>query len=496
MADFDITIIGGGIIGTAIARDAAGRGLKVLLLEQNDLASGTSWASTKLIHGGLRYLEQYAFSMVQEALHERSTLLKMAPHIIWPSRFVLPHHTGLRPAWLLRLGLFIYDLLAGKNILPATRSIDLTKNEVGSPLHSHYHTAFEYSDCCVDDARFVILNAVDAAERGASIKTRTHFDNATRKDNEWLVSYTCADLSSQVSSRVLINAAGPWVDTVGSAMPSEIKRAEIKLVKGSHIVVPRLFDHNKSYIFQNADGRIVFAIPYQTDFTLIGTTEVKVSGNPAAASISDDEIAYLCQIANNYFQKTITPHDVVWTFAGVRALYDNRSLSTKDLSRDYLLMLDGDASKPPLLTIYGGKLTAARKLAEDAVEKLKPILPMKTAWTVQSHLPGGDFAWDKANDLIEQSHQKWPFLSDGHAKRLVRAYGTRIKNILGNSKSMADLGKRFGQDLTEAEVKYLMQHEWARTANDILWLRSKLGLRFTTEEKEQLETYMAGNIYA
>ncbi|MBY0427676.1 MAG: glycerol-3-phosphate dehydrogenase [Alphaproteobacteria bacterium] len=496
MTDFDITIIGGGINGTAIARDAAGRGLRVLLVEQHDLASGTSWASTKLIHGGLRYLEQYAFRMVQEALHERTTLLKMAPHIIWPSRFILPHHSGLRPAWLLRIGLFIYDALAGKNILPTTRTVDLTKDETGTPLQPHYRKAFEYSDCGVDDARFVVLNAVDAAERGAIIKTRTHFDNAVRQNNKWLISYTHAGVTTQVTSHALINAAGPWVEEVGRLMPKEINRAEIKLVKGSHIVVPRLFLHNKSYIFQNADGRIVFAIPYQNDFTLIGTTEVNVTGNPTAASISDDEINYLCNVANDYFQKSITSKDVVWTFAGVRALYDSRSLSAKDLSRDYLLMLDGDKTKPPLLTIYGGKLTAARRLAEAALEKLTPLLSMKAAWTAHSTLPGGNFAWNKADELVQKSLLQWPFLSKAHAWRLVRAYGTRIQTILGNAKSMTDCGKRFGEDLTEAEVKYLMQHEWAQTADDILWLRSKLGLRFTAEEKERLASYMAGNIYA
>lgn len=496
MADFDITIIGGGINGTAIARDAAGRGLRVLLLEQNDLASGTSWASTKLIHGGLRYVEQGAFRMVQEALHERNTLLITAPHIIWPSRFVLPHHAGLRPAWQLRIGLFIYDLLAGKSVLPKTRAVDLTKDETGTPLQPQYRHAFEYSDCCVDDARFVVLNAVDAEEHGASIITRAHFDGAERQNNDWLVSYSYAGASHLISSKTLINAAGPWVEEVGRVMPKDITKAEIKLVKGSHIVVPHLFAHNKSYIFQNNDGRIVFAIPYQTAFTLIGTTEVKVSGDPATASISDDEVTYLCNVANDYFRKSITPKHVVWTFAGVRALYDSRSLSEKDLSRDYLLMLDGDKTRPPLLTIYGGKLTAARRLAEAALEKLVGIIPMKHAWTAQFPLPGGDFAWDKADELIQKYRIQWPFLSAAHAQRLVRAYGTRIQTILGNAKSMSDLGKRFGEDLTEVEVKYLMQHEWARTADDILWLRSKLGLTFTAEEKEQLATYMAGNIYA
>ena len=496
MADVDITIIGGGINGTAIARDAAGRGLRVLLLEQHDLASGTSWASTKLIHGGLRYLEQGAFRMVQEGLHERTTLLKMAPHIIWPSRFILPHHAGLRPAWQLRIGLFIYDLLAGQNILPPTRSINLASDETGAPLQSKYQKAFEYSDCCVDDARFVVLNAVGAAEHGATIKTRSKFDRATRQPYQWLVTYTSANQSTTVTSKVLINAAGPWVEDVNSFMPKEINRAEIKLVKGSHIVVPRLFDHNRSYIFQNADGRIAFAIPYQTDFTLIGTTEVKTSGDPSQAKISDDEINYLCKISNDYFRKSITAQDVMWTFAGVRALYDNRSVNAKDLSRDFLLMLDGDKTTPPLLTIYGGKLTVARRLAEAALEKLSLLLPMNTAWTAHAPLPGGDFEWDKVDELIASLRRQWPFLTAEFAHRLIRAYGTRAKNILGHAKVISDLGECFGGDLTASEVNYLMQHEWAQTADDVLWLRSKLGLIFTPEQKERLTTYMSGQTHA
>jgi len=496
MADVDITIIGGGIIGTAIARDAAGRGLRVLLLEQNDLGSGTTWASTKLIHGGLRYLEQGAFRMVKEALQERTTLLKMAPHIIWPSRFILPHHTGLRPAWQLRIGLFIYDMLAGKSILPGTRSIDLKPDEKSNPLQPQFRRAFEYSDCCVDDARFVVLNAVDAAQRGASIKTRAKFERAERRDDEWLVSYTMTGKPVTTTSRVLINASGPWVEQVNTFMPQEIARAEVKLVKGSHIVVPRLFDHAKSYIFQSDDGRVVFAIPYQTDFTLIGTTEVKIPGNPAQAAISDDEITYLCKVANDYFRKSITPKDVVWTFAGVRALYDTRSLDTKDLSRDYLLMLDGDTTNPALLTIYGGKLTAARSLAEAALEKLAPLLSMKSAWTAHTPLPGGNFEWDKIDKLIKKCRQQWPFLTQPFAHRLVRAYGTRTKDVLGNAKTMADLGICFGDNLTEAEVNYLTQHEWAETANDVLWRRSKLGLRLNKEQKEHLTTYMLDKAHA
>ncbi|NDE89980.1 MAG: glycerol-3-phosphate dehydrogenase [Alphaproteobacteria bacterium] len=491
MADYDLTIIGGGINGTAIARDAAGRGLRVLLVEQNDLSSGTSWTSSKLIHGGLRYLEQGAFALVQEGLHERALLLHMAPHIIWPTRFVLPHHKALRPAWQLRLGLFIYDLLAGKSMLPGTCTVDLTTDDAGKPLQPHLRKGFEYSDCCVDDARLVILNAVDAAEHGADIRTRTYFERAERHNQHWHITLNAKSEQSTITSRALINAAGPWIEQVNAHMPSDIPRGAVKLVKGSHIVVPRLFDHNKAYIFQNADGRIVFAIPYHHNFTLIGTTDVIVSGDPAPGAASAEEITYLCKLANDYFKKSITPSDVVWNFSGIRALYDHRSISSKDLSRDYYLALDGDADHPPLLSIYGGKLTAARHLAETALEKLAPFLPMGERWTEHSSLPGGDFPWNGFDDMVKNVCKQWGFLTPAHARRLVRAYGTRITHILGGAKAMGDLGECFGADLTAREVCYLMQHEWAQTADDILWLRTKLGLYFNLQQKEKLASFIA-----
>lgn len=494
MPDFDITIIGGGINGTAIARDAAGRGLRVLLVEQNDLSSGTSWTSSKLIHGGLRYLEQYAFKLVQEGLHERSILLKMAPHIIWPARFILPHHSGLRPAWLLRVGLFIYDMLAGKNLLPGARSVDLTKDEAGTPLQDRYRLAFEYSDCCVDDSRLVVLNAIDAANRGADIRTRTRFEKAERRNNEWHISLNTKCQRSTITSRILINASGPWIEEVNTMMPPEIERSHVKQIKGSHIVVPRVFNHDKAYIFQNADGRIVFAIPYHTDFTLIGTTDVTVTGDPAKVAISEEEINYLCKLGSDYFKTPITKNSIVWSFAGIRALYDNRTLNEKDLSRDYLLQLDGNTTKPVLLSVYGGKLTAARHLAEVALERLAPFINMGKPWTAHSSLPGGDFAWDGITDFIDQSRKQWPFLTQTHATRLVRAYGTHISKIIGNAKTLADMGECFGADLTANEVRYLMKHEWAQTADDVLWLRSKLGLRFSSQQKENLSKFMASEI--
>jgi glycerol-3-phosphate dehydrogenase len=492
-ASFDIAIIGGGINGTAIARDAAGRNLRVLLVEQDDLGAGTSSTSTKLIHGGLRYLEHGAFKLVREGLYERALLLQMAPHLIWPCRFVLPHHKALRPVWLLRLGLFIYDTLGGKSLLPASRRLDLAGDEAGAALQPAYRTAFEYSDCCVDDARLVVINAVDASERGAKIRTRTRYEGAERKSGIWHITLNAQGQRETATAQALINASGPWIEGVNKAIPQSAVRPGIKLVKGSHIVVPRLFDHSNAYIFQNADGRIVFAIPYERDFTLIGTTEVPFAGDPASAAASSEETAYLCKVSNDYFRKAITPADAVWTFAGVRALYDNRSVSAKDLSRDYLLELEAENGKAPLLSIYGGKLTAARHLAEMALQRLAPFLPMDKAWTGKAPLPGGDFPWDGFDEQVLRARSRWPFLAPAHAARLIRAYGTRVDRILGDARSMGALGACFGGDLTENEVRYLMQQEWARTTDDLLWRRSKLGLRLTPPETEKLARFMGDN---
>jgi glycerol-3-phosphate dehydrogenase len=491
MADFDLTIIGGGINGTAIARDAAGRGLRVLLAEQNDLASGTSSASTKLIHGGLRYLEQGAFKLVREGLRERALLLRMAPHIIWPARFILPHHAALRPAWQLRLGLFLYDFLGGSDALPGTRRINLAHEETGAPLQPQFRTGFEYSDCCVDDARLVVLNALDAAERGATIQTRTRFEQAERRDGLWQITLLKDGSRSQITTSALINAAGPWIEQVNAAMPPDTARSHVRLVKGSHIVVPRLFTHDKAYIFQNADGRIVFAIPYEQYFTLIGTTEEAFTGDPASAAASPAEIAYLCKVATDHFRAPVTPKDVVWHFAGVRALYDNRSVQARDMSRDYLLELDAGASKAPLLSIYGGKLTAARHLAEMALARLAPFLKMSAPWTGSAALPGGDFPWDGMEALRHHARSRWPFLGERHAQRLLHAYGTRIDRVIGDAKRMEDLGICFGRDLTEREVYYLMQHEWAETAEDVLWRRSRLGLHLSEAEQAALSHFIA-----
>jgi len=490
MADFDLAIIGGGINGAGIARDAAGRGIRVLLLEQNDLASGTSSASTKLIHGGLRYLEQAAFRLVHEALAEREVLLRNAPHLIRPLRFVLPHHDTLRPAWQLRAGLFLYDRLGGREILPGTKVLDLTHGEVAVPLKRRYKLGFEYSDCRVDDSRLVVLNAVDAAERGALVRTRTRVVRADR-DGVWrLALKSRGGRRDIVTARVLVNATGPWVATVAAQILRRESSIPVRLVKGSHIVVPKLFGHDQAYIFQGGDGRVVFAIPYERDFTLIGTTDEDYDGDPGAAAASSDEITYLCRTANTYFRETIEPEHVVWAYAGVRPLHGDLTQAPKDISRDYLITLDAPHREAPLLTVYGGKITTYRRLAEEAMAKLAHFFPRTRPWTAHSALPGGDFVYDGMETLVARTQRTWPFLSAEHARRLASAYGTRVDDVLKTVKEPDDLGLRFGADLTAAEVHYLMDKEWARTADDVLWRRSKLGLRFNDMQRMMLDRFM------
>jgi glycerol-3-phosphate dehydrogenase len=492
---FDLAIIGGGINGVGIARDAVGRGLSVLLVEQNDLASGTSSASTKLIHGGLRYLEQGAFRLVREALAEREVMLRMAPHVIRPMRFVLPAHPGLRSALLLRIGLFVYDHLGGRKILPATTSLDLSDHALGMPLKPRFRRGFEYSDCWVDDARLVVLNAVDAAERGAAIRTRTRCMRADRTD-VWQLVLKAHGRRETVAARVLINATGAWVGQVAESVLRVPARVPVRLVKGSHIVVPRLFDHDRGYIFQTGDRRVVFALPFERDFTLIGTTDQNFIGNPAGAAPTPEEITYLCRSAGEYFREGVGLDQVVWTFAGVRSLHDDGSDRPEDVTREYHLVLDAQSRKAPLLTIYGGKITTYRKLAEAALSRLTHIFAMRRGWTATAPLPGGDFAHDALDALLEQARHTWPFLTEDHARRLVRAYGTRVDRVLGGAASMDDLGPRFGADLTAAEVRYLIAQEWAQNEDDVLWRRSKLGLRLAQEERAALGRFMAETVGA
>lgn len=483
---FDLAIIGGGINGAGIARDAAGRGLSVLLVEQGDLASGTSSASTKLIHGGLRYLEFYKFRLVRESLTEREILLRAAPHIIWPLRFVLPFRSGGRPWWMLRAGLLLYDHLGGRRLLPPTQVLDLRNDPAGEPLQSDLRRGFEYSDCWADDARLVVLTARDAAERGARIMPRTRCNAARPEDDLWALTLSNGTTEH---ARVLVNAAGPSVSRVLSDVVGQHAPTRIRMVKGSHIVVPRLFQHDRCYLLQNPDGRICFAIPWQNDFTLIGTTDEDFLGDPAGVAISAAEIDYLCHAVSSWFRSQITPADVVWSYAGVRPLRDDGATAAQEATRDYVLELTGT---PPVLSVFGGKITTFRRLAEAAMDRLAGIFPgLKPRWTAEASLPGGDFPWDGFAALRDDLVRQYPFLSLPYATRLVRAYGTRAAALLGDARSPADLGVTFGADLNEREVDWLIGTEWACTAEDILWRRSKLGLRFTPPEVTALEHYLA-----
>jgi glycerol-3-phosphate dehydrogenase len=490
MADFDLAIIGGGINGAGIARDAAGRGLRVLLVEQGDLASGTSQASSKLVHGGLRYLEHGALRLVRAALREREVLLRMAPHLIRPLRCVLPLDQRYRSPLLLRLGLFVYDMIGRREILPPTRSVDLAIDATGMPLRRHFHHGYEYSDCLVDDARLVVLNAVDAAERGADIRTRTRCVRAERGDT-WRLILNARGVREVVSARALVNAAGAWVDTVAERILRQKPSGRLRLQKGSHIVVPRLYDHDRAYILQAPDGRVVFTIPFQRDFTLIGTTDQGFAGDPAAVVPSEAEIDYLCGLVSTYFRATIVTADVVWAYAGVRALYDDGAGKPRDIGRDYRLVLEKSFGVAPLLTVYGGKLTTFRRLAEDALARLAPFFRPAPPWTAHSTLPGGDIAHDGVAALVERTLATWPFLRKEHAERLVGAYGTRVERVLQSAARPEDLGVSLGADLTAAEVRYLMAQEAAQTADDVLWRRSKLGLRLTPKERVGVEQFMA-----
>lgn len=486
---FDIFVIGGGINGCGIARDAAGRGLSVALAEMEDLAGATSSASTKLFHGGLRYLEYYEFRLVREALIERETLLRAMPHIAWPMRFVLPHHTGLRPWWLIRLGLFLYDNLGGRKILPATKTISLRNTPEGAPLKESFSRAFEYSDCWVEDSRLVVLNARDAEARGAEIMTRSKVVSAERVDDLWRITVEAEGETKDYMARALVNAGGPWVADIVQNVARQNSSEGVRLVRGSHIVTKRLFDHDKCYFFQGGDGRIIFAIPYETDFTLIGTTDQEHQGSARDAVCTPEESDYLRRFAGEYFKAPIKEQDIVWTYSGVRPLYDDGASSATEATRDYVLSLD-DAGAP-MLNIFGGKITTYRRLAESAFAELAPFLPeAKGDWSAGVPLPGGDFPVDGVDDLVAALRAKHGFLSDRWAKRLVRAYGTDAWAILGDATSADALGTDFGATLTEAELRWLMDKEYARTAEDVVWRRSKLGLRLSPEQIAGIDAFM------
>jgi glycerol-3-phosphate dehydrogenase len=499
---YDLAVIGGGINGAGIARDAAGRGAKVILLERGDLARGTSSASTKLIHGGLRYLEHYEFALVRESLIERERLWAIAPHIIWPLRFILPHQKGIRPAWLVRLGLFLYDHIGGRKLLPATRTVNLKTEPAGKPLRPEFVKAFEYSDCWVDDARLVVLNAMDATEHNADIRTRSEVTHLERRDGLWHI-----QISGQkpIVARAVANAAGPAVldllaRTSGHDRPSG---GTIRLVRGSHIVVRKMFDTPQAYFCQNPDGRIFFAIPYEDDFTLIGTTDADHKGSLDDIHATAEEIDYICASAAAYFKQTITAANVLYSFAGVRPLVDDGSGKPETASRGYHFELDVDADETaPILSVFGGKITTYRHLAESAVERLaKHLAVLKgESWTLRQPLPGGDFPIDGIERLTQDVQSAYPYVPEFLVHRWVRSYGTLIHSILSGaglsaSGSLADLGTDFGHGLYAVEVNYLISREWARSAEDILWRRSKLGLRFAEAETQKLEDYVHATLH-
>ncbi|EET49022.1 glycerol-3-phosphate dehydrogenase [Thalassobium sp. R2A62] len=510
----DIFVIGGGINGCGIARDAAGRGLSVALVEKNDLASATSSASTKLFHGGLRYLEYFEFNLVRKALVERETLLRAMPHISWPMRFVLPYHRdmrfegetptskllntvmpwmkGRRPAWLIRLGLFLYDTLGGREILPATRTVNLRFGPEGAPLKEKFVKAYEYSDCWIEDSRLVVLNARDAQARGARIMTRTKAVSATRVDDLWeIVTDTNGTLETHYA-RAIVNAGGPWVEDIIRNTVRVNSSEGVRLVRGSHIVTKRLYDHDKCYFFQGEDGRIIFAIPYETDFTLIGTTDAEHTDLETKPIATQEEQDYLCHFASQYFEQSIERKDIVWTYSGVRPLYDDGAKSATAATRDYVLSMD--ESGAPLLNVFGGKITTYRKLAEHALVKLANVLPgTGPEWTAGVALPGGDFKVADVGALTDRLRNTYAFLTERWAQRLIRGYGTEAFDILGGANNVRDLGVDFGATLTEAEVTWLMSREYAQTAEDVVWRRSKLGLRMTAEQINTLDDHMAQN---
>ncbi len=512
----DLFVIGGGINGVGIARDAAGRGLSVVLAEMGDLASATSSASTKMFHGGLRYLEYFEVGLVRKALIEREILLSAMPHISWPMRFVLPYHKdmrfegetptsrllslvmpwmkGRRPAWLIRLGLFLYDHLGGRKVLPATRTVDLHNDPVGAPLQPKFAKAFEYSDCWVEDSRLVVLNARDAEQRGAEIRTRTKVVLAERVGDLWHVTCQNPDGSqSMTKARMIVNSGGPWVGDIIRNVARFNSTEDVRLVRGSHIVTRKLFDHDEGYFFQGTDGRIIFVIPYETDFTLIGTTDKDHASADTPPVCTQEEADYLLAFASQYLKNPVTKEDIVWSYSGVRPLYDDGAANASAATRDYVLTVD-TADGAPILNVFGGKITTYRKLAEHALAEIAPFFPgLPPDWTAGVALPGGDFPVLGVADLIAGLQKDYAFLTPFTAKRLVRAYGTDARKMLGEAKSLSDLGQDFGFGLSQTEVRWLMDKEYVTCAEDVVWRRSKLGLRLSQEQIETLDAWIRAN---
>ncbi len=490
MTAYDLLVVGGGINGVGIARDAAGRGLKVLLVEQADLGGATSSASTKLIHGGLRYLEQFEFRLVAEALAEREVLLRIAPHIVWPLEFVLPHEPHLRPRWIIRAGLFLYDRLGGRTSLARSRGVRLKAQGYGAGLKPHFTHGFVYADCWVDDARLVVLNARSAAEQGAEILPRTRCVGGRRDHDAWRV--TVRDMSSgaqcEVAARALVNAAGPWVR---SLLDRELKvrtPGSIRLVKGSHIVVPRIHDRAHAYILQNPDQRVVFMIPYEERYTEIGTTDVLVDDPDEPPRSSREEVEYLCAAASRYTSRPLAPDAIVWRWSGVRPLYDDGSADPSTITRDYHFVLDEEG--PPLLSIFGGKLTTYRKLAEAALDRLARWFPDRRPWTAGAPLPGGDLGGASFAELVQAHRARYPKLEPRWLERLLRRHGTCTAEVLGDARDERDLGESFGGGLYERELVYLTRREWARTPEDVLWRRTKCGLHMTERARARVAEFM------
>jgi len=498
MEPYDLLVVGGGINGVGIARDAAGRGLRVLLCEKDDLASHTSSWSTKLIHGGLRYLEHREFRLVRESPIEREVLLNAAPHMVKPLRFVLPHHEGLRPAWLLRLGLFLYDHIGGRKLLPSTKRLDLRNDPLGAPLAERFTDGFEYTDCQVDDSRLVVLNAMDAAERGAEIKTRTNLVRAQRDADCWTAVLSGPDGEERtVTARALVNAAGPWVIDVLDSVAEVAARKKLRLVKGSHIMTRRLYDHDRAYIFQNADGRIVFTIPYIHNTTLIGTTDEVFDGDPQSATISPEETDYLCQSVSEYLSVPVTPDMVTGSFSGVRPLYDELGKEEASaVTRDYAFDVEQEGGAP-ILSVYGGKLTTYRKLAEHALEQLAEFFPgMAPAWTRDAALPGGSCGYRDWGQREEELRKRYGFLPPDTLDRMLRAHGKNLETCLGDATDQADLGAHFGHGLYAQEIDYMLEREFARSADDVLHRRTKLAEVMTDNERAAVQSYIDGQLAA
>jgi glycerol-3-phosphate dehydrogenase len=493
---YDLLVIGGGINGAGIARDAVGRGLAVLLVERSDIASATSQWSTKLIHGGLRYLEHYEFRLVSESLAEREVLLRLAPHLVEPLSFVLPHEPHLRPAWMIRAGLFLYDHIGGRRTLPGSFGVRLDTSTWGVGLKPQFKRGFVYSDARVDDARLVLVNAMDARERGADIRVHTRFTHARRENGVWVATIADAQGTTRsVRARAIVNAAGPWVKDVFGDIEVPPIAAAVRHVKGSHIVVPRVHDQPHAYLLQNADNRIVFVIPYQERFSLIGTTDVPVESYEAPR-IDADEVEYLIKLANTYLAKPLKRKDVVWSYSGVRPLYDDGSAAASEITRDYVIKLDalaaGEAARAPLVSIFGGKLTTYRKLAEDVLAQLAPFFPaMRQAWTVRDCLPGGDLPRGDRVAFAADLAQQYRSIPAPTVRAIAARHGTRAARVLDNARSAADLGRDFGGTLTQREIDYCVREEWARTADDVLWRRSKAGLAMTAAQRKAVEDYLA-----